>query len=79
MTEVMFDPDLIAAARDLRWHCDTEDWERFVADHPELADATDRLLRDSKGIGSPKGYEPHRCWSRDADRGRWYGGVRNPV
>lgn len=68
------EPILLEAIRDLRYE-NKAGWRRFLAEHPELAEvgnSESSVSRDARGIGNSKGYEPYRCWSRDADRGRWY-------
>lgn len=64
-----YDRELIAAARALRYE-NPAGWAQFLEEHPELAAATETVSRDAKGTGSPRGYEPYRCWQK-SDRGRW--------
>jgi hypothetical protein len=74
VTVTTLEPDLLEAIRDLRYE-DNAGWRRFLAEHPELAEVAKskpKVSRDARSIGNSKGYEPYRCWSRDADRGRWY-------
>ncbi len=67
-----FDPDLVKAARALRYE-NPAGWRKFITQHPELADAA--KPEPDKSTGSPDGYEPYQCWSHPSHRtdgGRWY-------
>lgn len=76
-----YDRYLVQAAREL-YRTNRKDWRRFCDEHPELAalqalakQSTSRDARIAKNTeipGSPDGYAPYKCWSRDADKHRWY-------